>query len=214
MDRLGDDLTELIQSFLWFEDKIRLECVSKQWKRCVFQRQFVIEIGSNCKDSMNFITDMLSEDMTFNVFSLEFFNENYLKLGKRFIRIDNTSLEVLLNKCQNIRTVTLYSKVKSEVLSMIGRYCPRIKSLIFDSKITNDDNYLSFFRENGHKLEVLIIDGQNEVIEPYLRLCPNVNSVQISASIINEDKEFLPNLEHIREYVEMSPNSFSINFNQ
>ena len=37
MDRFGDDLTELILSFLWFEDKIRLECVSKQWKRCVFQ---------------------------------------------------------------------------------------------------------------------------------------------------------------------------------
>ena len=44
-DRFGDDLTELILSFLWFEDKIRLECVSKQWKRCVFQKQFVIELN-------------------------------------------------------------------------------------------------------------------------------------------------------------------------
>ena len=52
MDRFGDDLTELILSFLWFEDKIRLECVSKQWKRCVFQRQFVIEIDFVCNNSM------------------------------------------------------------------------------------------------------------------------------------------------------------------
>ena len=44
MDRFGDDLTELILSYLTLEDKIRLECVSKQWKRCVFQRQSVIEI--------------------------------------------------------------------------------------------------------------------------------------------------------------------------
>ena len=29
-DRFGDDLTELIVSYLWFEDKVRLECVSKQ----------------------------------------------------------------------------------------------------------------------------------------------------------------------------------------
>ena len=63
--------------------------------------------------------------------------------------------------------------------------------------ITNDDNCLPSFRENGHKLEVLIIDGQNEVIEPYLRICSNLKSVQISRIIINEDKEFLPNLQHI-----------------
>ena len=30
--------------YLTFEDKIRLECVSKQWQRCVYQRQSVFEI--------------------------------------------------------------------------------------------------------------------------------------------------------------------------
>ena len=32
MDRFGDDLTELILQYLTFEDKVRLECVSKQWR--------------------------------------------------------------------------------------------------------------------------------------------------------------------------------------
>ena len=44
-DRLGDDLTELILQYLTFEDKVRLECVSKQWRRLVFNKQFVIEFG-------------------------------------------------------------------------------------------------------------------------------------------------------------------------
>ena len=44
-DRFGDDLTELIVSYLWFEDKVRLECVSKQWRRLIYNKQFVIEFS-------------------------------------------------------------------------------------------------------------------------------------------------------------------------
>ena len=44
MDRLGDDLTEEILQYLTFEDKVRLECVSKQWRRLVLNKQFVIDI--------------------------------------------------------------------------------------------------------------------------------------------------------------------------
>ena len=51
-DCFGDDLTELILSFMSFEDKIRLECVAKQWRRLVFKKQFVIGISrSNQKET-------------------------------------------------------------------------------------------------------------------------------------------------------------------
>ena len=43
-DRLGDDLTELILQYLTFEDKVRLECVSKQWRRLIYNKQSVINI--------------------------------------------------------------------------------------------------------------------------------------------------------------------------
>ena len=33
MDRFGDHLTEEVLQYLTFEDKVRLECVSKQWRR-------------------------------------------------------------------------------------------------------------------------------------------------------------------------------------
>ena len=60
MDRLGDDLTEEVIQYLTFEDKIRLECVSKHWQRCVYRKQFVIEIGDN--NTQNSLNKLLDED--------------------------------------------------------------------------------------------------------------------------------------------------------
>ena len=76
MDRFGDDLTEEILQYLTFADKVRLECVSKQWKRCVFQKQFVIEI--------------------LNYFDLFIFNRHkllYNSLNKLIVKDTNYHLE-------------------------------------------------------------------------------------------------------------------------
>ena len=42
--RICDDLSEVILSFLTFEDKIHYECVSKQFKRTIFQKQYKLII--------------------------------------------------------------------------------------------------------------------------------------------------------------------------
>ncbi len=38
-DRIDDDLCQLLLSYLSIEDKIRFECVSKQWKELVYNKQ-------------------------------------------------------------------------------------------------------------------------------------------------------------------------------
>ncbi|CAG2101682.1 unnamed protein product [Medioppia subpectinata] len=38
-DRFGDDLCQQLLSFLTFEDRFRCECLSKQWRRLVFNTQ-------------------------------------------------------------------------------------------------------------------------------------------------------------------------------
>ena len=43
-DRFGDDLTEVLLQYLKLSDKLRLESVSKQWKRCIYQKDFVVQI--------------------------------------------------------------------------------------------------------------------------------------------------------------------------
>ena len=43
-DRICDDLSEVLLQFLPLDDKLRLECVSKQFQRTVFQKQFPITL--------------------------------------------------------------------------------------------------------------------------------------------------------------------------
>jgi len=40
-DRFGDDLMEVLLSYLSIEQKIKFECLSKQCQRVVFNKQFI-----------------------------------------------------------------------------------------------------------------------------------------------------------------------------
>jgi hypothetical protein len=44
-DRICDDLCEVLIKYLSFEDKIRFECVSKQFQRCAYSRQYKLQIN-------------------------------------------------------------------------------------------------------------------------------------------------------------------------
>ena len=46
MDRFGDDLCEVLLSYLNVNEKYRLDCISKQWKRCIHQKENYIKFGS------------------------------------------------------------------------------------------------------------------------------------------------------------------------
>ena len=204
-DRFGDDLTQLILSFLWFEDKVRLECVSKQWRRLVFNKQFVIEIY----------------DKTFYRQK----GENSLQEIYRRIdnnrQIDEQSIESVVKKCPNIRKVIILGIVWSEVLSLFGQYCPNIKSL---KLLIDGIECLDFFLNYGHKLEELdIIYGINDnwntvYIRDVLELCPNLKKVKLKnlpngLDYITEDKDFLPKLESFKNK-SLKSNLLSIGFRE
>ena len=163
MLRFGDDVTEEILQYLTFEDKIRLECVSKQWQRCVFNKLFVIEI--------------------------------YVDINLRTLRIDLNlqNLESLLKKCPNISRVVLMTNVmnKSSVLSLIGRYCHRIKSLDFWPDFAEEDgDCLSFFRMYGHKLEEFKMDEDSDILHHIYRHCPNLKIVNYYQNSNLHDKTY------------------------
>ena len=160
-DRFGDDLTELILQYLTFEDKVRLECVSKQWRRLVFNKQFAIELSM-------FETPMFDQQT---------------KDSLRILHRKRTNLISILKKCLNIKTVRINEEVYSFVLLLIGQYCDRIKSLTYYSDICGEKNLMKFFLMYGHKLEELDIDencGQNNrEIKQILEFCPNVKNINI-----------------------------------
>ena len=182
MDRFGDDLTELILSFFTLEDALRLECVSKQWQRYIFGKQFRLMYNNDddhCSNSMQRLC------------------------GNRLSSAE--WIESVLKKCPNITKVYLYSEVKSEVLSLIGRYCSRLKSLTF---YTNGVDDLDFAQSYGHRLKELTLFGDyihsyskpdDKQIKEFLKFCPNLKTINLenNSRIFREDNEFLPNLERI-----------------
>ena len=174
-DRFGDDLNEEILQYLTFEDKIRLECVSKQWQRCVFKKQYVIEIRKGFKPTQDSL-DKLSRRSII-----------YLLCNICEIRVK--TFESVLKKCPNIIKVNIQLKVNSKVLSLIGQYCHHIRSLKL-SDISFKD--VTFFRDNGHKLEELILMAGN--FGQIYKYCPNVKKVfAYNLSWFSEVSEILPN---------------------
>ena len=194
MDRLGDDLTEEILQYLTFEDKIRLECVSKQWQRCVFTKQFGLDIVEGSKQTMD---------------SLRI----YRKEERRSPIVDMMSLESVLKKCPNIKKVNIEIEVESEVLSLIGQNCPNIKSLRLSPTNGSAEKSMSFFRMYGHKLEELDLNpGELEEEEELdlkhgcpkfidaLQFCQNLKIINYESLsyYLTRQNEFLPKLERIK----------------
>ena len=196
-DRFGDDLTELILQYLTFEDKVRLECVSKQWRRLVFNKQFVIEIlDAEYHEKVNKLHEFWDSKKRYNS------SEKLYKFGYNGRELNVKAFESVLKKCPNIKKLNVELKGNNQVLSMIGQYCPNIKSLkyrrIYPS--IEEDIVLSFFRINGHKLEELYLYESYGLIDDYLRYCTNLKILMLpeSSLICNEGKEFLPKLQEFR----------------
>ena len=184
-DRFGDDLTELILQYLTLEDKIRLECVSKQWQRLIYNKVFVIEIDINSSN----------------------------RIIKSELKLQH--LESLLKKCPNITKAGLRNIVNnnSSVLSLIGRYCHRIKSLSYWPDFAKvDDMSLSFFRMYGHKLEELRIYGNSEELEMTFKHCPNLKKVNYydNSNLHDNDKPYLRKLEQFDHTFSLNPEYVNI----
>jgi hypothetical protein len=58
-DRICDDLCEVLLSYLSFESKIRFECVSKQFQRLIFNKQYIIGINEESDEMKNTLNTII-----------------------------------------------------------------------------------------------------------------------------------------------------------
>ena len=174
-DRFSDDLTELILSYLTLEDKIRLECVTKRWRRLVFNKQYCLEIRET--------NDLLAKLMQ--------------TTNKR-------NLVSVLNKCPNITRFCIDFRVNSQVFLVIGLHCQHIKSLEFygnGGKVML--TFARKYGHRLEQL-IMYIDGHyhdyHKQIKGFLQFCPNLKKVETTSisDLIDDDKDFLPKLESIK----------------
>ena len=137
-DRICDDLSEVLLQFLPLEVKQRLECVSKQFQRTVFQKQFSINLYSSLESNEKM--SQLTEEQTFKMF--------YTK-----------SIESLLNKCPNIQKMFIFvenNRIFKSILPLITKYCYNLNefnvSLDDRSEPELNEEFLRFF---GQKLKYI-----------------------------------------------------------
>ena len=106
----GDDPTEHVIQYLCFSDKVKFECLSKQWQRLVFNKEYGLDVDFICylyyknrKQSLERVV-----------------KENYEPI------VNKELLESLLKKCPNISWVTLLKKPglqKDDSFKLINQYC-------------------------------------------------------------------------------------------
>jgi hypothetical protein len=199
-DRFCDDLCEVLFIYLSLEDKIKFECVSKQWQKLVFNKQYSIgikEYGIQMKNDLDNLLITFSE-------CIKHFNYK--------------AFESVLKKCKFINNIIIdfnyFNDINTEqVLQLIIKNCNHLKSITFDFNKISDQLMQKFGQKFGQKLhEISFIDGNesNDNIIKYaklLRLCPNLVSLGDKYSthlslFVDSNELLLPKLIKVKTTVQ------------
>ncbi|XP_054156743.1 uncharacterized protein LOC128955127 [Oppia nitens] len=162
LNRFGDDLCQLLLSFLPFSDCFRYELVSKQWQRVIFAGQEVLTIDDQLIATL--------EDIT--AFDL---------LLKKCANV--TSIKLI---AANETRVTQKSLIES-----ITRHCRHLTDILFILNKPIDWNSLDeFFARFSKQLKSCYLrlhskeDSQELIntLNKYVMLCPNIREIHLKTN--------------------------------
>jgi hypothetical protein len=167
-DRICDDLCQVLLSFLSFEDKIRFECVSKQWKTLIFNKQNAIQINDflDLKENKRFVE--FKENESFNKRIIN--RKNILnKLIQKSVNKTNKyeinliAFESILKKCKFITDINInfdrdfdYSLNEFNddfVLQLITKYCNYLNKIEFTFNTISEQTLKLFGQKFGQRLK-------------------------------------------------------------
>ena len=189
MDRFGDDLTELILSYLPFSAKVRLDSVSKQWRRLIYNKQFVLELNS-------------SEEPTARPNSLNRLIGDKTSIGVHMLSdIKLPALESVLKKCPNLRAVRIRFITDGRELSVIGQYCSRLRELVCTPIGVDRQVLMDFSRKYGNRMNKMTMYNicdqlccwkLTETVHSLLMLCVNITKIDIKNDHDNDTDKHVP----------------------
>jgi hypothetical protein len=172
-ERFCDDLCQVLLSFLPISDKIKFECVSKQWKRLVFNRKQKLIIT-------------YSEDNKYVIKRICYEREpTDISLTIKYC-INTTLLEKVLQKFKYIthleintgkdRTFQFYFEPK--VLQLIANYCKFLNRFECDYWRFNitEENFKDFGLKCGQRLEYFRYDQLTR--ENLRAFMPSINNIK------------------------------------
>ena len=145
-------------NFLPLRDKLRLECVSKQFQRTVFVKQYSMSL---------YLDDNIKNVFMFN------------RIKEKIIN-DMKSMETVLKKCPNIQRIdAIYEtdyKILKNILQMITKYCNHLNEFNGTLIKSKGKEFKAFHKKFGSKL-------QNGITLSYLKsfkLFPNLQTLKLS----------------------------------
>ncbi|CAG2163787.1 unnamed protein product [Oppiella nova] len=131
LDRFGDDLYELLLSYLSFEDRFRYECLSKQSKRCIFTTQSELIITRELYPQLELSVEPMRTHTLELIITPELYTE--LKMSVKCLGSlarHGSVLDVTLEKCQNIAYIECNDKKLTEdMVDSIVKHCHRLTAI-------------------------------------------------------------------------------------
>ncbi len=138
LERFGDDLCEVLISYLSISDKIRLECVSKQWKSLIYNKQkLIINCNGNKKDVIDLPTNISTDKTLFEKMLQKFrFIEEILILKPR----NNKLFEALIDNCDHLKKITSSEDISDvqEMEKFGTKFGQRLKCILMNSLEAED----------------------------------------------------------------------------
>ena len=187
-DCFCDDLSEVLLQFLSLEDKLRLQCVSKQFQRTVFRRQYELYI--------NMSPDAHKRYLENKYLGFRFYHNYYY--------IEDQSLDSyknLLKKCPNITSIEFKTSYRdyniekvNEVFQLIIENCDNLSEIIVENDIKlNKINLKEFHRKFGTKIKRL---RYLRTFRKHIRLnlFPKIQKIKISYLDVNY-KSIIPQMK-------------------
>ena len=162
-ERVCDDLSEVLLQFLPIEDKFRFECVSKQFQRTVFQKQYDLDMYRIMKGKGDL-----------HLYLAHFMNQNMKssQLLEKFVKIlpnieslncwpiseasDDSDIDIIVKYCHKLTKIHLncdFNLISAEKRdSFATKFGPKLVSIIARN------GSLQWFREWFPKIEKLNLE--------------------------------------------------------
>ena len=185
-ERFCDDLCEEVLQYLPLKDKLRLECISKQFQKTVFKKQNKVILEVELKESLyqRCFTSSYEPNVLRIKYSLEYQVVHQMDPQSEVTAFESCyqkPIESLLKKCSNIQSIDLMrfhsnnSQISKLMIQMITKYCNHLiefKGMPF--YINDCIEIQEFCRKFGPKLKYF--GSVKDVFD--FNLFPNIETIE------------------------------------
>ena len=196
-NRFCDDLSQVLLQFLPIKDKFKLECVSKQFQRTVFQRQYDLDLGYFFGHNITEILEKLVKKLP-NIKSFKYYNSCE--------DINDSDIDIIVKYCHKLTKIYLNCDLSQISSEKRDSFVEKFGEKLVSTEVNNNKS-IDWLCEAFPKLEELEIlychwFESNRLLSIRLnslnKLKITLNDFNESSQIFDENfKQFIENNKHL-----------------